>query len=128
MDSLSKKEQAIQSVLKQVITYVPDGWLVSIEKFNLIQEFLERLLSLATENKFVDAKLLSPFKNDPLPSTASLIVTFRELVLDSEQSLQTFSELLKGYETEYSIDVGKGGLIRFEFGFVGTYVKLVPAE
>lgn len=128
MDFSSKKEQIIQSVLKQVIAYTPEGWLVSIEKLHLIKEFLEKLLSLSTEDEFADAKLLSPFKNDPLPSTVSLIVTFRELVLDSEQSLQTFSELLKGYANEYSFDIGKGKLVRFEFGFVGTYVKLVPAE
>ena len=118
----------IEELIKQLVAYTPKGPLVDIQKAQMIEQVATQMLLLSGQAESSSVNLLPPSENDPMPSTAALIVRVDQISAGDKGSLLLLSKTLKDFANGYCICVGNGHQLDIEFDFLGTYVKLVPAE
>ena len=118
----------IEELIKQLVAYTPKGRLVDIQKAQMIEQVATQMLVLSGQAESSSVNLLPPSENDPMPSTAALIVRVDQISAGDKGSLLLLSKTLKDFANGYCICVGNGHQLDIEFDFLGTYVKLVPAE
>ncbi len=118
----------IKELVRQIIAYAPKDRLVDIQKAQMIEQVATQMLLLSGQAESSSVNLLPPSENDPMPSTAALIVRVDQIFAGDKGSLFLLSKILKDFANGYYICVGNDHQLDIEFDFLGTYVKLVPAE
>lgn len=99
-----------------------------MQKAQAIEQVATQMLLLSGQAESSSVSLLPPSNDDPMPSTAALIVRTNQISAGDKASLLLLSEMLKDYVSGYCICVGNDHQLDIELDFLSTYVKLAPAE